>query len=85
MVSTEYQGLDSYTQLIRRISKIVYHYIENGEYKTYSIDAADYIDYADLRRRAAAQNQLLDGFINLSDAEQLQLPFLNEGSNTDNS
>ena len=80
MVAYEHQDLDSYTQLIRRISKIVYHYIENGEYKTYSIDSKDYTNYEDLRNMVANPNQPDNGFIQISEAEQLQIPFLNDGS-----
>lgn len=77
MVSHEYQDIDSYTQLIRRINKIVYHYIENGEYKTYSINSKDYINYEDLRNKAAL-NRNENGFHELSNEEQQQLPFKEE-------
>lgn len=80
MVSNEHQDLDSYTQLIRRINKIVYHYIENGEYKTYSIDGEEYTNYENLRNKVAALNQSDDGFIRISDVEQMQIPFLDEDS-----
>jgi len=81
MVAHEQQDLDSYTQLIRRISKIVYHYIENGEYKTYSIDSKDYTNYEDLRNMVASLNQPDNGFVQITEAEQLQIPFLNNDSN----
>lgn len=80
MVCSEYQDIDSYTQLIRRINRIVYHYIEDGEYKTYSIDAVAYTNYEDLRRQATALSQSTDGFTKLSDEEQSQIPFLNDNS-----
>lgn len=80
MVSDEHQDLDSYTQLLRRINKIVYHYIENGEYKTYSIDSKDYTTYEDLRNTVAQLNQSDSGFIQITEAEQLQIPFFNDGS-----
>lgn len=80
MIAHEYQDIDSYTQLIRRINKIVYHYIENGEYKTYSIDSKDYTNYEDLRQQVAKLNQADDGFIQISEAEQLQIPFLQNDS-----
>lgn len=75
MVSSEYQDIDSYTQLIRRINKIVYHYIENGEYKTYSVDSKDYRNYEDLRNKVTELNRHENGFHKLSDTEQQQLPF----------
>lgn len=75
MVPSEQQTIDSYEQLIRRINKIVFHYIEDGEYKTYTMDAKDYIDYADLQARAFSK-QSQDGFIPLTDAEQIKIPFV---------
>lgn len=74
MVASENRNLDSYTQLIRRISKIVFHYIENNEYKTYSIDSKDYINYEDLRNKAFQQ----DGFRPMSQQEQNELTFKEE-------
>lgn len=75
MVSHEYQDVDSYAQLIRRISRIVYHYIEDGEYRTYSVDSKDYRNYEDLRNRAMAQTWHKDGFHSLSKEERKLLPF----------
>lgn len=80
MVSTEKQDIDSYTQLVRRINRIVYHYIEDGEYKTYAIDSRDYAGYDDLRSRAASLRRAGEGFIRVPEAEQLRIPFLNDGS-----
>lgn len=81
MVSQEFQNIDSYTQLLRRINKIVYHYIDKGEYKTYAIDAKHYTTYEALRQEVNAHNLSDKGFIPISEAEQLQIPFLNNGSN----
>lgn len=80
MVSREYQDIDSYTQFIRRIKKIVYHYIENGEYKTYSIDSKDYTTYENLRNKVANLNQSNKDFVELSEAEQLEIPFYYDDS-----
>ena len=80
MVSREYQDIDSYTQFIRRIKKIVYHYIENGEYKTYSIDSKDYTTYEDLRNQVANLNQSNKDFVELSETEQLEIPFYYDDS-----
>lgn len=74
MVSNEYQNIDTYEQLIRRISKIVYHYKENGEFKTFSIDSKDYVDYATLKDMAIGKISS-DGFRTLSEEEQLEMPF----------
>ncbi len=71
MVASENRNLDSYTQLMRRISKIVFHYIEDGEYKTYSMDSKDYIDYEDLRNKALHN----DRFRPMTESEQMFLPF----------
>ena len=78
MVNIEDRDIDSYAQLLRRITKIVYHYIEDGEYKTYSITGTEYIGYNDLLKKVLALKQPADGFIKISDAEQLQIPFETE-------
>lgn len=64
----EHRDTDSYKQLIRRISKIVFHYIEDGQYKTYAVDGRDYKNYEDLKNRAFG-SYLEDGFQKLSDME----------------
>ncbi len=69
MVAHEFQDVDSYTQLLRRINRIVFHYTENGQYKTYAIDSREYKGYEDLRERAVG------GFAKLADAELPNLPF----------
>ena len=69
MVAHEYQDVDSYAQLLRRINKIVFHYIENGQYKTYGIDGREYKGYEDLRKRATG------GFVKYPNAELPNLPF----------
>lgn len=56
---TENQDLDTIHQLLRRISVIVYHYKENGEYKQFSLDAENYKDYDSLKAAAIGK----DGFI----------------------
>ncbi len=71
MVASENRDIDSYEQLLRRINKIVYHYKDGDEYKTYSIDSKDYTNYEDLRNRALSKDH--DGFITMSKAEQLKL------------
>lgn len=75
MVKKDDRDVDSYEQLIRRINKIVYHYKEDEEYKTFSLDAKDYIDYADLQKRAAGVKIDENGFRDISEAEQLELAF----------
>lgn len=51
---------DSIKQLLARIDTITYHFQENGEYKTFSIPAAEYIDYKNLKQRALGDK---DGFV----------------------
>ena len=60
MVDDTEQDTDSIRQLLRRLNVIVYHYIENGEYKTFSIPADEYISYEDLKQRALGN---AEGFI----------------------
>lgn len=58
MVEKERQDFDSYTQLIRRLTTVVYHYKQNGVYRTFSIPATEYNGYDDLIDRAKkADNQ----------------------------
>lgn len=71
MVAHKNQDIDSYQQLLRRISKIVFHYKENEEYKTYSVDSRDYTNYENLRNKALN----IDGFRPMTEQEQLELPF----------
>ena len=75
MVADEHRDIDSFTQLMRRISKIVYHYKEDGEYKTYTIDSKDYISYEDLRNKALKSSMDDKGFRELTPEESKELPF----------
>lgn len=62
---------DPLTQLLRRITKVVYHYKDNkGNYCTYEIDGSEYTSYEDLQKRAVmAQN---DGFLPLVTASPFE-------------
>lgn len=62
---------DPLTQLLRRITKVVYHYKDNSEnYCTYEIDGSEYTNYEDLQKRAVmAQN---DGFLPLETASPFE-------------
>ena len=60
---------DSLKQLMRRITEIIYHYVEDGEYKSYSMSSSDYIDYNDLKRRALSDK---DGFEPVTDNSKIQ-------------
>lgn len=52
VVSRENQGKDTIKQLLRRITKYVYHYKVGDEYKAYELAGDQYIDFDDLKRRA---------------------------------
>ena len=59
---------DSLKQLMRRITEIIYHYVEDGEYKSYSMSSSDYIDYDNLKRRALSDK---DGFEPVTDNSKI--------------
>lgn len=68
MVDNEKQKRDKIDQLLRRLDLIVYHYIEKGEYKTFSIPANEYIDYDDLKQRAMGDK---DGFVSTNHVDDV--------------
>lgn len=74
MVKEENRKIDSLGQLIRRINKVVYHYIWEGQYLTYSVDGKDYTNYEQLEIQALAQHNP-EGFMPLTEAQQMELPF----------
>lgn len=73
LVDEENQKTDSFKQLIRRFTTIHYHYIEDGEYKTFVLPASEYISSEDMI--AKAQSKEHDGFLDITKDEQLSLPF----------
>lgn len=52
MVNWETQAKDTIKQLLRRITQYVYHYQENGEFKTFELPGNKYKSFDDLRRQA---------------------------------
>lgn len=48
----ENRGIDTYEQLSRRIDFVVYHYCEDGIFKTFELPMEKYTNYDDLRRLA---------------------------------
>ena len=52
MVSKENRDKDTIKQLLRRITKYIYHYKDGEEYKTYELAGDKYIDFFDLKERA---------------------------------
>ena len=55
-------------QLLRRITKYVYHYKENGEFKTFELSGSEYIGYEEMKLLAMKK----DGFQNVDNKE---IPF----------
>lgn len=72
MVEEDVRNIDKVQQLLRRINFIVYHYIEDGEYKKYSIPTSEYTNLEELEAKALADE---DGFMKVPKAEQVILPF----------
>lgn len=48
----ENRNIDTFKQLLRRITEIHYHYTESGEYKVFKMDSKNYKDYSDLKYQA---------------------------------
>ena len=70
LVEPAYRKRDSFQQFMRRITRIVYHYIDNGEYKTFSIPVSEYTNYRDLEIRARSDS---DGFVHRD--SEIEIPF----------
>lgn len=68
MVDDDIKARDKIDQLLRRLDVVVYHYVQGGEYKTYSIPASEYVNYADLKKRALCEKE---GFIRIGNQEEL--------------
>ncbi len=58
--SVEYknQEIDSISQLMRRISTIVYHYKDKESYHTYEIQPSEFKSYKDLERKAQPESDV---------------------------
>lgn len=59
MVDGVMHSKDPITQLLRRIDTIIYHYKQNGVFKTFSMKAADYKNY-EMLKSAALGNSFVD-------------------------
>lgn len=68
MVSLDDRENDSMKQLFRRINKVVYHYKDGAEYKTYEQDMKEYTSYKDLKSLSGH-----DDFVEISPAQQKYL------------
>lgn len=44
--------LDTIDQLLRRIDIVVYHYIQDGEYRSFELPMSEYVDYETMRKMA---------------------------------
>lgn len=71
------RGIDSYEQLRRRISTMVYHYrdLEKGDFRKFELPMSDYISYEDLKFKAEYGISDNSGFIELPPGEYSNLPF----------
>lgn len=67
MVSREAQEKDTIKQLLRRITQFVYHYQENGEYKTLELSGEQYKGYEELKMQLKGND-----FVQIGDEE---IPF----------
>ena len=56
MVSKETQDKDTIKQLIRRITGFIYHYVDNGEFKTFEISGSDYTNFEDIKKILESKN-----------------------------
>lgn len=65
MVSLDDRENDSMKQLFRRINKVVYHYKDGSEYKTYEQEMTEYTTYRDLKRLSGH-----DDFVEVTPAQQ---------------
>lgn len=67
MVAREMQEKDTIKQLLRRITLYVYHYVEEGIYKTFELAGSQYKGFDDLKRQAGGYE-----FMKITDEE---IPF----------
>lgn len=74
MVDQDKRNRDRLTQLLRRINTIVYHYIENDDYKTLEIPGKDYVDYNILKALAKGGKSIGDGFFQADESIFDELP-----------
>ncbi len=52
MVDSNNRNRDRVQQLLRRIDQIIYHFVDDQEYRQFAIPAIEYASYEDLRQRA---------------------------------
>lgn len=59
LCNSEFKDIDSYEQLKRRISFVVYHFKDDTGYHEYTISGEDYVDYKDLVWRSKCDNVVI--------------------------
>ena len=71
------RGVDTYEQLKRRITAVVYHYkdIEKGDFRKIEVPISEYVSYADLKFRAENGVSSFGDFIELPLDETGDFPF----------
>lgn len=57
LVTIKRRETDTIQQLLRRINKYVYHYVENGEFKTFELPADKYKNYKSLLSMVPVQSK----------------------------
>lgn len=72
MVGVTEQAKDPIKQLLRRITKYLYHYQDKGEYKVYELKGEQYTGYQELKQLASGT----DGFVKVDENE---VPFRKGG------
>lgn len=75
------QADDGYAQLKRRINTIVYHYKENGVYRTFELPMSEYTDYPSLIEMVHGNKDKFVPVASLPEAVQQSLPFNTDGAN----
>lgn len=65
---------DSYQQLKRRISFVVYHYKEGNEFKSFEEKIEDYTTYEGLKIKYRSEAQRKESLANFESFEQMELP-----------
>lgn len=66
------KDVDTFKQLKRRLSEVVYHWIEDGEFKQFTLSAEKYTTYEGLKISARGME---GGFLKLEEYEQIEIPF----------
>lgn len=71
MVDDTEKSVDSIQQLLRRLNRIVYHYInKDGKYRAFEMPACDYVSAADMMQKAAEYEKHADELEVLAGAAQ---------------